>query len=182
MIEDENLHRFFTEEIFVLGDEAEPEQTARTQEKTEQELAPAPTPAAELEKETLAAPLPSKVEEPAPVIEKPAPVELHDLIVLVLPMNTQDKELLQNLLKAIKKTEADIKLISSYSEFRGNCKKLLSFGYLNELKHQIDSSLKPYKCIKKSDMEILISAPLSALHNDKAAKGTLWKCLQEMFL
>ncbi|MEP0369186.1 MAG: hypothetical protein ABJN36_00560 [Cyclobacteriaceae bacterium] len=178
MIEDENLHRLFTEEIYVL-DEAE--KAAPIAEKPAQEKVTAPV-VEEPVNEAPEAPAPAKAEEPAPTMQKPAPVEIHDLIVLVLPMNAQDKELLHNLLKAIKKTEADIKLISSYSEFKDNCKKLLSFGYLNELKHQIDGSLETYKVMKLDDKEMLISAPLSALHNDKSAKGALWKCLQEMFL
>ncbi|MEP4598917.1 MAG: hypothetical protein ABJZ92_22110, partial [Cyclobacteriaceae bacterium] len=114
MIEDENLHRLFTEEIYVL-DEAE--KAAPIAEKPAQEKVTAPV-VEEPVNEAPEAPAPAKAEEPAPTMQKPAPVEIHDLIVLVLPMNAQDKELLHNLLKAIKKTEADIKLISSYSEFK----------------------------------------------------------------
>jgi DNA polymerase III psi subunit len=180
MIEDENLHHFISEDIFVLNDE---EQEMATPVGVNPVIeTPTIPPVEEVQKTAPVIPETHVVEEPVPVIEKPTAAQVHELIVLVLPMNAQDKELLQNLLKAIKKTEADIKLINSYADFKGNCKKLLSFGYLNELKHQIDDSLEPYKVIKNQDKEMLISTPLSALHNNKPAKGALWKCLQEMFL
>ena len=106
----------------------------------------------------------------------------HDIVVMVLPMNSKDKELLLNLLKAINKTEKDIHLINSFSDLNVGYKMLLSFGYLNELKYKLDTPLENYKCFTHASGQILIASPLSALHDNRAEKGALWKCLQEMFL
>ncbi|MFY0598547.1 MAG: DNA polymerase III subunit psi [Cyclobacteriaceae bacterium] len=169
MIEEENLMHFISEEIFIL------------EEKTK--VYPADTNESSQVEEP-SAPLTQGKEEVLIKSDKEDIQEnIYDIVVLVLPMNSKDRELLEKLLKAIKKTEADIKLVDSFSEFKNNFKQLLSFGYLNELKHQVDGTLENYKV---SDVDggkkVLVSAPLSTLHDNNAEKGALWKCLQEMFL
>lgn len=169
MIEENNLKHFIDEDIFILKEKPQPYSASPPEE--------------------------SKVEEPVEVIETPKPQltsvvpavetieEIHDLMVLVLPMNSADKELLIKLLKAIHKSEAEIKLLDSFSDFNGKkFKRLLSFGYLNELRHQVDTSLENYKTLKKGDQEILIASPISSLHTNTSEKTQLWKSLQEMFL
>ncbi len=184
MIEDENLQYFITEDLFLVNEPA-----------MEYEQASAPVVIA---KEEVTAPVAemlvqNEAEVVAPKSESPITTEpeksasqpqetIHELVVLVLPMNNQDKELLNNLLKAINKSNADIKLIDSFSDFKENFKILLSFGYLNELKHQMDGSITPFSWFKKGTHEILISAPLSSLHNNIADKAALWNCLKARFV
>jgi hypothetical protein len=177
MIEDENLKYFITEDIFILNEPAPEYENSKTPliEKEEMVMETKPEITVHVEME-------SKIESPVIPPISAEPEEIHDLIVLVLPMNSKDKELLINLLKAIQKIEADVKLINSFSDFKGNFKKLLSFGYLNELKHQLDASMEPYQCINNKEQEVLIASPLSALHDNKAEKTALWNCLQKMFL
>lgn len=171
MIEPENLKYLITEEIYILDEKINDYTNQNESVLTVEE------PITKKQK-TEAETLPLKDET---AIES-KPEQIDELVILVLPMNSQDKELLNNLLKAIKKTESDIKLINTFSEFKNNFKTLVSFGYLNELKHQLDESLTTYKTATLDDKRILISSPLSTLHNNNLEKGTLWKCLQEVFL
>jgi hypothetical protein len=184
MIEDENLKYFITEDIFLVNDPAvEDEKVSK--------------PAVIAKEETSASEVEILVEKDAEVItpkteslvtqetEKSSlqPQEMiHELVVLVLPMNSQDKELLNNLLIAINKSFSDIKLIDSFSDFKENFKILLSFGYQAELQHSLNKSLLEYTPHKIGENQILISKPLSALHGSKDQKTKLWKCLKELFL
>lgn len=175
MTEDNELKYFITESLFLVN---EPGLVA------EKKTVPAESP---IQKET--EPSPAKATELTPTIPKvnqpeapAAPKEVHELMVLVFPMNSQDEELLNNLLKAIKKTRADIKLINSFSDFDTNFEKLLSFGYLNELKAKVDTGITEFVNTSWDNKNVLVSLPLSALHNNNTDKGRLWKALQEKFL
>ncbi|WP_258104067.1 hypothetical protein [Marinoscillum sp. MHG1-6] len=170
MIEDQNLKHFITESIFVLDEsQAEPKEEPPAQKE---EVVPVQPQA--------------KVEAPKiPVAKEPEPTpqpEIHELVVLVFPMNSKDEQLLQNLLKAINKKRDDIKLINSFSELDANFKKLLSFGYHNELKAKLQVELAEYSPAEWKSKEILISKPLSSLHDNNVEKGKLWKALQQVFL
>jgi DNA polymerase III psi subunit len=199
MIEDENLKYFIQEDIYLLAED----QLATTASKVAEKVAVAPAvpietkPMAETPKITKAETAPAPIEPIADVPKIPAtpsiatpkmpqalaaPVMVHELVVLVLPMNNKDKELLKNLLLAIKKSEKDVHLINSFSELKVEYKKLISFGYLNELKYKLDLPLENYKWAAHQSSEILIASPLSALHDNRAEKTALWKCLQEKFL
>ncbi len=188
MIEDANLKHFITEDLFLLAEDIEDSKSAvSTKEydspepKPETVKEPAPA-AASIATPKLAAPnLTNTTKTPSISTPKPAAVT-HEIVVMVLPMNSKDKELLTNLLKAIDKTEKDVHLINSFSELNVGYKKLLSFGYLNELKYKLDLPLESYKKTKHENGEVLVASPLSSLHDNRAEKAALWKCLQEMFL
>lgn len=184
MIEDENLQYFITEDLFLVNEPAMEYEQASAPEVIAKEEGTAPVVEIPVEKESVViAPKSEASVTPEPKKPAPQPQEtIHELMVLVLPMNNQDKELLNNLLKAINKSNADIKLIDSFSDFKENFKILLSFGYLNELKHQMDGSITPFSWFKKGTHEILISAPLSSLHNNIADKTALWNCLKARFV
>lgn len=184
MIEDQNLQYFITEDLFLVNEPAMENKPISAPVIITKEVASVPVVEIPVEKEAVVvAPKtePSVTADPEKSVLQPQET-IHDLVVLVLPMNSQDKELLSNLLKAINKSEANIKLINSFSDFKENFKTLLSFGYLNELKHQMDSSITPYSWFKKGTHQILVSAPLSSLHNNKADKTALWNCLKAKFI
>lgn len=169
MIENENLKFFITEEIFILDEN-------KVAGDGEEKIA-TPTPSVVKPANTDH----SKSPTIDRIVKEKEPQPIDDLVILVLPMNNQDKELLVNLLKAIEKTETDVKLIDSFSQYNTNFKKLISFGYLNELKHQLDDSLVEFKPFEIDGKQILIAPALSALHNNVSNKKALWECLKGIF-
>lgn len=184
-MEDINLNHFITEDLYLVAVDATTSQEdtpvskdyATPEPIVETAKEPVTTPVAEPKMATPSLPSTPKT----PSISVPKTVS-HDIVVMVLPMNSKDKELLINLLKAIGKTEKDVHLINSFSQLNMEYKKLLSFGYLNELRYKLDLPLENYKKTTHETGEILIASPLSSLHDNRAEKGALWKCLQEMFL
>lgn len=182
MIEDENLRYFITEDLYMVEEDAVKTkqtpsvQTPTSSEPTADQVADSPAP-------YIANPAASS---PLSTLKTPSisvtPQVTYDTVVMVLPMNSKDKELLNNLMKAIQKSPKDVHLLDSFSSLNVGYKRLLSFGYLNELKYKLGLPLENYTIYKHGESQILLSSPLSALHDNKAEKSALWKCLQEMFL
>lgn len=160
MIEDNYLPLFINDELFILKDA----QTVSIKDKPEGPMAEPKVPE-------------SIVEEPKEELK----LVVHELSIWTPPLTVADKELLINILKAIKKDFHNAKLMEGIDSYESSYKQLLCFGYQKELQSKLSCNLPSYQPTAVGDKTILISVAPAELHTDKAEKGNLWKSLQTMF-
>lgn len=139
-----------------------------------------------LEKSAPAAPVAvSKPAAPAiPVIAAPAPpaATVHDLAIWAPALSPADRELLTNILKAIKKDFSKAFLMEGTDSYKPHYRDLICFGYARELSSKLGSAVSVYQPVKLSEKRILLSVTPAELHADKKQKALLWEALQKMFL
>lgn len=160
MIEQDNLRYFITEEIYLIGDSQE------TKLVTE-EAKPEPTE--------------NKAE---PVVTKPKISEaqkIHDVVVWTHELTGKDRALLSKMLEAVKLDITKVHLISQEQEYTNHFKTLLSFGHTNFLAEKVDKEIILNEPFQSDGKSILVSYPISSLHDDVKKKGALWNGLKKMF-
>jgi hypothetical protein len=145
---------------------------------------PAPTPAAES-----VAPLAPVVAPAEPVLPPAPPPFRRETIVLVDRPSPEDLALLENILKAVSLTLADVDLLDLQQLKGQDFKPLLesktahqfiSFG-VGLKKLNLDLVLVPYRIQPVEGVQFLLADPLAQLHTDKAKKKALWIGLQVLF-
>ena len=147
--------------------------------------------------------LPAAKPEPQPVIAAPEPVLppassppnpaplpfRRETIVLVDRPTPDDLTLLENILKAVSLTLADVDLLDLQKLKGQDFKPLLesktahqfiSFG-VGLKKLNLDLVLVPYRIQPVEGIQFLLADPLAHLHTDKAKKKALWINLQVLF-
>lgn len=163
-MEDQYLPFFITEDVFILNEPNESasasgiitEKTARKETKTE------------------------VVEEPSAI--PPTPLEIHELAIWTPPLTKADRELLTNILKAIKKDFSTIFLMEGINSYQPNYHQLLCFGYHQELELKLGSRIDMYQPVTAANQKVLASVAPENLQTDKNQKALLWEALQKMFL
>lgn len=153
MIEQDNLRYFITEEIYLMADSQE----------------------AELE------PVEPK---PEPVVTKPKVSEapkIHDVVVWTHELTDKDRALLSKMLEAVKLDITKVHLISQEQEYTDHFKILLSFGHTNFLAEKVEKEIILNEPIQSDGKSILVSYPISSLHDDVKKKGALWNGLKKLF-
>lgn len=154
-----------------------------------EEIPPAPAP------EPVARPTPA-VAAPEPVLpaadpsERSSPLPFRrETILLVDRPTPEDLALLENILKAVGLTLADVDLLD-LQKLRGQdfrpllesktAHQVISFG-VGLKKLNLDLVLVPYRIQPVEGIQFLLADPLAQLHTDKAKKKALWINLQVLF-
>lgn len=154
MIEQGNLRYFITEEIFLVNDGQEVDDVQ--------------------EKEIQLDPEPAK-----PVAS--APPKIHDVVVWTHELTDKDQALLVKMLEAVKLDFDKVHLIHQEQEYTDNFKILLSFGHTNFLAEKVEKEIILNDPIQSAGKSILVSYPISSLHEDVKKKGALWNGLKKLF-
>ena len=174
------LSQLINEDIYVINKENEPVRMEKEPDENKEEVSETPE---------------ATIAEPTEVYAKPLPTSgsnLKHCIVLVESseelLETELKTLLENILKAVKRSLDDILLVNikdaSEDQLQGllaeqNHRHLLNFGStkLNLLKEQ-----PHYQVLKENHKFYLNADDLGQVQSDVAKKKALWSALQEMFL
>ena len=127
---------------------------------------------------------------PRPPLPAPSPPPFRrETIVLVDRPKPEDLALLENILKAVSLTLADVDLLDLQKLKGQDFKPLLesktahqviSFG-VGLKKLNLDLVLVPYRIQPVEGIQFLLADPLAQLHTDKAKKRALWINLQVLF-
>lgn len=136
------------------------------------------------------APKPVLPPAPSPTPQAPSPPPFRrETIVLVDRPTPDDLALLENILKAVSLTLADVDLLDLQKLKGQDFKPLLesktahqfiSFG-VGLKKLNLDLMLVPYRIQPVEGIQFLLADPLTQLHTDKAKKKALWINLQVLF-
>lgn len=134
--------------------------------------------------------LPPADPAPRPPLPAPSPLRLRrETIVLVDRPSPDDLALLENILKAVSLTLADVDLLDLQKlkgqDFRPlleskTAHQVISFG-VGLKKFNLDLVLVPYRIQPVEGIHFLLADPLAQLHTDKAKKKALWINLQVLF-
>lgn len=157
MIEDQFLNLFITEDIYQLPEDP----------LSQKEGKPVTASAQKLE------------EPPVVAIKKPV---IHSLAIWTPPLTLKDRELISNILKAVKEDITKAHIMEGIATYHPHYDKMVCFGYQKELELKLGCEIELYKPSVVTNKKILISAAPVDLHDSKNEKGRLWKALQEMFL
>ncbi len=160
MIEQDNLRYFITEEIYLMGN------------SQETKLEPAD-----------AKPEPTE-NKSEPVVTKPKVSEapkIHNVVVWTHELTDKDRGLLSKMLEAVKLDITKVHLISQEQEYTNHFKTLLSFGHTSFLAEKVDKEIILNEPFQSDGKSILVSYPISSLHDDVKKKGALWNGLKKMF-
>ena len=127
----------------------------------------------------------TNVEEAKVVEIKPespqSPPKIHDVMVWTHELTQSDQDLLEKMLKAVKLDLSQVHLIHHEDEFTKQFNTLLSFGNVDYVTDKVNTEVflnKPFKFERKS---ILVSYPISSLHEDVKKKTELWNALKALF-
>lgn len=133
----------------------------------------------------------SQEAELEPVKPKPEPVvtktkvseapKIHDVVVWTHELTDKDRALLSKMLEAVKLDIAKVHLISQEQEYTDHFKILLSFGHTNFLAEKVEKEIILNEPIQSDGKSILVSYPISSLHDDVKKKGALWNGLKKLF-
>jgi len=159
MIDQENLRYLFTEEIYVV----EESDTVKEED-----------------------PPPAAVNPPAttkPVeTEKPTEVnKIHEVMVWTHELTDKDRTLLSKMLAAVNLNINNIHLIHREHEYTDQFHILLSFGHTNFLADKVEKEILLNQPLNEAGKSILVSYPISSLHEDVKKKADLWNGLKKMF-
>lgn len=179
---------FAHETLFVVPEPARVEW--REAEDEEQRVEQKPLlPAVEPEPQSVSA-APEPVLPSAPTLPPPAPLPFRrETIVLVDRPTPDDLALLENILKAVSLTLADVDLLDLQKlkgqDFRPlleskSAHQFITFG-VGLKKLNLDLVLVPYRIQPVEGIQFLLADPLAQLHTDKAKKRALWINLQVLF-
>lgn len=162
MIEDQFLQHFITEDIFIVEE----------QNYSNRKEISSPTQANEPDPEPISKP---DSKEPNPVNK------IYDLAIWTPPLTTKDRELLINILKAIKKDFSEALLMEGIVSYQPHFKTLLCFGYQKELELKTGKQMPIYQPVELENRVFLVSALPADLHVSKNEKSRLWTALQTIF-
>lgn len=180
---------FAHETLFVVPEPPRVEQRAEgSGQRVEEVPLPTTTPPVVQPAPVVAAPEP--VAAPSPLPHAPAPLPYRrETIVLVDRPTPDDLTLLENILKAVSLTLADVDLLD-LQKLRGQdfkpllesktAHQFISFG-VGLKKLNLDLVLVPYRIQPVEGIQFLLADPLAHLHTDKAKKKALWINLQVLF-
>jgi DNA polymerase III psi subunit len=182
---------FADETLFFVPEPARVEQGAESLGRKVEEIPQLPTPEPVAPPTpVVAAPEPDAPLAPRPQPPAPSPLPFRrETILLVDRPTPDDLALLENILKAVSLTLADVDLLDLQKLKGQDFKPLLesktahqviSFG-VGLKKLNLDLVLVPYRIQPVEGIQFLLADPLAQLHTDKAKKRALWINLQVLF-
>ncbi|XOV90922.1 MAG: hypothetical protein ACFHWX_12000 [Bacteroidota bacterium] len=110
-----------------------------------------------------------------------SPLKTHDVMVWTHELTQSDQELLEKMLKAVKLDLKKVHLIHHEDQYTNHFNTLLSFGNVDFVTDKVNTEVflnRPFQFERKS---ILVSYPISSLHEDVKKKTELWNALKELF-
>ena len=164
MIEGNNLKYLINEEIFIIDDKNYPSIGTTPQQVEESK------------------PQFIKTEETRPAIQTDEKTTVVELAVWTAPLTADDQTLLEKMLTAVAIDFKDISLLNGSDGYNHNYRKLLCFGFQEELSKKINKDISIYEPTQVEGRNILCAPPLSVLHNNQDEKRKLWTALQKFFL
>ncbi len=159
MIDQEHLKYLITEEIYLMKEST----TMPDQEKPPVEASPeVVTKSKEAEK-------------------KPEGNKTHEVVVWTHELTDKDKTLLSKMLGAVNLNIDSVHLIHQELEYTDHFKILLSFGHTNFFAEKTKKEILLNEPFPLDGKSILVSYPISSLHEDVKKKGALWNGLKKLF-
>ncbi|MEQ8880683.1 MAG: hypothetical protein RLQ12_13665 [Cyclobacteriaceae bacterium] len=113
--------------------------------------------------------------------QKPAPSKIHDVVVWTHELTDKDQMLLTKMLEAVKLDISKVHLIHHEQEYTDSFKTLLSFGHTSFLAEKVEKEIILNEPLQTGSKSILVSYPISSLHEDVKKKAALWNGLKKLF-